>query len=259
MALRRLSGHAEALRELQHGRPLEHRAVLEHRDRQARLVDGDHLEQLARVGVALDVVPVRRNPVAGHEIAQVVRVLGEAVADDAQAARLERRAGLPGRQQILEHREEAFLGRIPRLQQVVVERDLVDRGDRRRRVRVGGQQHALGVRHDRAGLHQEVRAGHHRHPLVGEQQRDLVAARAHLREQLERLGAGGRPQDPVALAEAPPQVAGDRGEHDGLVVDGDDRRTALGRRSFRHLRTLLRRRRASHDRARYPQSGSWVM
>ena len=69
------------------------------------------------------------------------------------------------------------------------------------------------------------------HPLVGDQQRDLVAARAQLCEDLERLGAGGRAHDAVALAEASPQVARDRGEHRGLVVDGEDRRTALGRRS----------------------------
>ena len=39
----------------------------------------------------------------------------------------------------------------------------------------------------------------------------------------ERLGAGGRAHDPVALAELAAQVARDGGEHGGLVVDGDDR------------------------------------
>ena len=69
--------------------------------------------------------------------------------------------------------------------------------------------------------------GHAGHPLVGDQQRDLVAAGAQLLEDVERLGAGGGAQDPVALAEAAPQVARDGGEHGGLVVDGEDR----GRRS----------------------------
>ena len=63
----------------------------------------------------------------------------------AHAAGLEERARLPGGEQILEHREELLLGRIPRLEQVVVERDLVDRRDRGVGVGVGGQQHALGV------------------------------------------------------------------------------------------------------------------
>ena len=168
------------------------------------------------------------------------------MADDAQPARLERRARLPGRQQVLEHREEPLLGRIPRLQQVVVERDLVDRRDRRSRVGVGGQQHALGVGDDRAGLHQEVRAGHHRHALVGEQQGDLVAARAQLREDLERLGARARAQDPVALAEAAPQVARDRRQHDGLVVDGDDRGPPLARGRRRRGRLFFTRKCPCH-------------
>ena len=37
-----------------------------------------------------------------------------------------------------------------------------------------------------------------------------------------------RAQDPEALAEAAAQVARDRREHRGLVVDDDDRRAALG-------------------------------
>ena len=112
------------------------------------------------------------------------------MADDAHAAGLERRARLPGREQVLDDREELLLGRVPRLEQVVVERDLVDRGDRRLGVGVGGQQHALGVGHDLARLDEVLGAGHAGHALVGDQQRDLVAARAQLAQQLERLGAG---------------------------------------------------------------------
>ncbi len=41
--------------------------------------------------------------------------------------------------------KQLLLGRIPGLEQVVVQCDLVDRGDRRLGVGVGGQQHALGV------------------------------------------------------------------------------------------------------------------
>ena len=53
-------------------------------------------------------------------------VLGEAVADDAHAAGLERRAGLPVVEQVVDDRVELLLGRVPGLEQVVVERDLVD-------------------------------------------------------------------------------------------------------------------------------------
>ena len=152
------------------------------------------------------------------------------MADDPHAAGLQRGARLPGRQQVLDDREQLLLRRVPRLEQVVVERDLVDRGDRRLGVGVGGQQHALGVRDDLARLDEVLGARHARHPLVGDQQRDLVAARRTSAQQLERLGARGRAQDPVALAEAAPQVARDRGQHRRLVVDGDDRGAPLALR-----------------------------
>ena len=125
--------------------------------------------------------------VAGEEVAQVVRVAREAVADDAHAAGLERRARLPRRQQVLDDRVQLLLGRVPRLEQVVVERDLVDRRDRRLGVGVGGQQHALGVGHELARLDEVLGARHAGHALVGDQQRDLVAARDELAQDVERL------------------------------------------------------------------------
>ena len=102
----------------------------------------------------------------------------EAVADHAHAAGLERRAGLPRRQQVLDDRVELLLGRVPRLEQVVVELDLVDRLDRRLGVGVGGQQHALGVRARACAPRPGTRCpAMPRHALVGDQQRDLLAAR----------------------------------------------------------------------------------
>ena len=212
----------------QHRRALEHRAVLEQRDRQPVAVDPGDRQQLLRLAVALDVEPPHRDAVAGQEVAQVVRVAREAVADDAHAG-LERRVRRPGRQQVLDHRVELLLGRVPRLEQVVVEVDLVDRLDRGLGVGVRGQQDALGVRHELARLDQVLGPGQPRHPLVGDQQRDLLAARDQLAQRPERLVAARGADDPVALAEAPPQVARDGGEHGGLVVDGDDRGSAAPR------------------------------
>ena len=184
------------------------------------------VKQLARLGVALDVQPAHRHAVAGQEVAQVVRVAAEAVADHAHAAGLQRRARLPRRQQVLDDRVQLLLGRVPGLEQVVVEVDLVDGLDRGLGVGVGRQQHALGVGHELARLDQVLGPGHPGHALVGDQQRDLLAARDELLQRAQGLGAGGRAHDPVALAEPPAQVAGDRGEHGGLVVDADDRRPA---------------------------------
>jgi len=206
VVLRGRAGDAEALGQLEHGRALEHRAVLEQHDGDAVGIDSGDLQQLARLAVALDVEPASGDAVAYEEVAQVVRLLGEAVADHAHAAGRERGAGLPRRQQVFDDRVELFLWRVPRLEQVVVERDVVDRLDRRLGVGVGGEQHALCVGHELARLEQVLRPGHRRHPLIGDQHRDLVATRAQLAQHLERLRAGPRTEDPKALAEAAAQV-----------------------------------------------------
>ena len=161
-------------------RALEDRAVLEQRDRQAVGVDVRDAQQLARLAVALDVEPAGRHAVAREEVAQVVGLLREAVADDAHPAGLERGAVLPGREEVLDDREELLLGRVPGLEQVVVEIDLVDRLDRGLGVGVGGEEHALGVGHELARLDEVVGTGHAGHALVGDQQRDLLAAGADL-------------------------------------------------------------------------------
>ena len=127
--------------------------------------------------------------------------------DHPHAAGLKRRAGLPGGEQVLDHREQLLLGRVPRLQQVVVERDLVDGLNRSLRVGVRGQQNPLRLRHQLPRLHQVVRSGQPRHPLVGDQQRDLLAPCSHLPEQLEAFGARAGAHHPIPLPEAAPQVA----------------------------------------------------
>src|SRR5438067_2389642 len=81
-----------------------------------------HLQERSRLRVALDIEPARRHAIAGQEVAQIVGGTGEPVADQPYPARVERRAGLPRGQQILDHREQLLLGRIPRLEQIVIER-----------------------------------------------------------------------------------------------------------------------------------------
>ena len=65
-------------------------------------------------------------------------------------------------------------------------------------------------------------------------------------QQLERLGARACAQDPVALAEAAPQVARDRGQHGRLVVDGDDRGPPLARGRRRRGRPFFTRKHPCH-------------
>ncbi len=65
---------------------------------------------------------------------------------------------------------------------------------------------------------EEVGSAHRRHSLVGDDQRDVVAAPAELLEQLEGVVARACAHDAVALAELAAQVPRDRGEHGGLVM-----------------------------------------
>ena len=84
--------------------------------------------------------------------------------------------------QVVEHRVEPLLGRIPRLQQVVVEAEVVDRLDRDVGVGVRGEQHELRLGRVRTRLLEELDAGHLRHALVGRDQRDRALAQRELGE-----------------------------------------------------------------------------
>ena len=77
-----LGRDAEPRRELERRRRLEHRAVAqEHRGQPVRADAGD-VEQPARLGVAVEVEPLVGDPVAGEQVARLVRGGREAVADD---------------------------------------------------------------------------------------------------------------------------------------------------------------------------------
>ena len=85
---------------------------------------------------------------------------------------------------------------------------------------------------DRTTVILDIFAGH-AHTAEGKLQVELAQLQYNLARMrglwthLERLGAGGGAHDPVALAEAAAQVAGDGGEDGRLVVDGEDHRAAL--------------------------------
>ena len=57
--------------------------------------------------------------------------------------------GLPVTEKIVEHREESLFRGVPRLHQIVVKLDIVDRPDRDFGVGIGRQQHPLGYRKER--------------------------------------------------------------------------------------------------------------
>ena len=128
----------------------------------------------------------------------------------------------PRLEEAVDHRVELLLRRIPRLEQVVVQVDDVDRVDRGVGVGVRGQQHAARQRIDVHRLFEELDAAHLRHPVVGDEHRDGVAAQLEFVERLESVGPGLGAHDPVPLAVVAAQIASDSAGHGGVVVDGQD-------------------------------------
>ena len=111
----------------------------------------------------------------------------------------------------------------------MIEPDVVDRLDGDVGIRVGGEQHELGVTCVLERLLQELDPGHHGHPLVGRDQRDCRSRSADFKQQGERFGTGRRGRL-VLGAVLMTQVAGDGLRHGRIVVDGQDRR--FGHRVF---------------------------
>ena len=99
------------------------------------------------------------------------------------------RRGTPVLEQVVEHRIQPLLGWMPGLHEVVVEADLVDGAHRHLGVGVRRQEHALRVGGDGGDMRQQLDARHARHALVGDDERQRVAARAEAADDLERLVA----------------------------------------------------------------------
>ena len=92
-------------------------------------------------------------PAVGHlvssqKIAQGVGTRRPAVSQHAHAFEDRSISGVPIFQQIVQHRIQVLLGRIPRFQQVMMNTRFVDSLDRRVRVGVGREEHAPCFRFD---------------------------------------------------------------------------------------------------------------
>ncbi len=136
------------------------------------------------------------------------------------------RRPLPRVQQGVDDGVELFLGRIPRLEQVVVEVDDVDRVDGGVGVGISGEQHPSRRRIQVHRVLEEFDTGHLRHPVVGDERCDRLTPQFELLESFQRVRARLRPHDPVGLAVVATQIPGDRPGYRGIVVDGQDHRFA---------------------------------
>ena len=120
--------------ELSRRRCAEGVAVGEEHQRQlgrGRRVRG--LPQRLRLLVLIDIEPHVGNVVASEKRLDLVAAVGPSVADDPNAPFGIGMSAAPRGQEILEDRVQAVLGRVPRLQQVVMEAQVVDRLDREHR------------------------------------------------------------------------------------------------------------------------------
>ena len=172
------------------------------------------------VGVRIE--PGVRHLVARQEVADLMAARRPSAAEQPQPLECRTVAGGPVREQIVDDRVELLLGRVPWLQQVLVELDLVDCPDRDVGVRIGRQQDALGVRLEWKRLDEELGAGHRRHALVDEEQRHRFVALGQLADDLERIGRGAGADDAVVVGVPRAQVALDGPKDGRVVVDGED-------------------------------------
>lgn len=141
-------------------------AARQQHQRQLFASDVVGLHQLAGFVGFGDVEKVVRHLVAGEEVLHVMGVRRPAMPHNADAAIARAILRAPVGQQVVEHRVEALLRRIPGFQQVVVDLRFVDAGDRGAGFSVGGQQRAPRVRVQLARLGQKLGAFHARHALV---------------------------------------------------------------------------------------------
>ncbi len=171
-------------------------------------------------------------------------------AGDADTVVRQRHRGLPVAQQVVQHRVEGLLGRIPGLHQIVVQPNGVDALDGRFGVGVGGEQHFARLGIELARLGQELGAIHGWHALVGQKQGDGRIASFELARGFQRLGPRGGLDDSIVAAIVPAQIALDGIEHLRFVIYREN--DGLGHGNTSGFRSRV----ASSRRVVAPQSGS---
>src|SRR4029079_9270233 len=113
-----------------------------------------------------DVEPAITNEIARQEVLERMRSRRPLVSDQSESLRFGQMLGLPSVEEIVDHREEMFLGRIPRLRQIVIEMRLVDGLDGRFDIRVGGEEDTPRYRVHLARFGEHFASKHTGHSLI---------------------------------------------------------------------------------------------
>ncbi len=109
-------------------------------------------------------------------------------------------------------------GRIPRLQEKIVDAGMIDGADRGVGVGIRGEQCPLGTGENPHRLLQKFHSVHAWHALVGQQQRHAVIPYLQLFQQIERALGRIAPDHPVFRAVLRTQIALDRPQNIRIVV-----------------------------------------
>jgi len=214
--------------EIKGRRRAERLAVGDQHERQIGRGGVGEVVQPAALGVALDVIPPVRHVVTGQEHLDVVAAIGPPVPDHPHIGGMVRVGPPPVVKQVIDDRVQPLLGRIPRLEQVVVQADVVDRLDRDVRVSVRREQQVFRARRMGARLPEHFDARHLRHPLVSNDQRHRLVTQGHPGQHRQRLRPRSGAHNLVAGAVATIQVTGDRRSDHWIIVDRQDDRLAHG-------------------------------
>jgi hypothetical protein len=125
---------------------------------------------------------------------------------------------LPIIEQVVELRVQVFGGRIPRLQEKIIDAGLIDGTDGGVGIGIRGEQRPLRAGKNPHGLLQEFDSIHVRHALVGKQESHAIITDLQLLQQIESALGRVAADDAVFGAVLRTEIALNRSQHIGVVI-----------------------------------------
>src|SRR5579863_4757238 len=193
-------------------------------------------------GRQFNVDPLVRNVASRQEVAQVVGAGGPAGTQYSYSLKRGVERGLPIIEQIVQLGIQMERGRVPRLQEKVMNAHLIDRADGSTGIRVRGEQRTFRIWKDAHTFLQKLDPIHPWHALIGEQQSHVVAAQLQLLQKLKSLLGRIAADHAILGAILRTEITLDRPQNIGIIVHAEQDWFGHGKNrwSFRLLDNLLR-------------------